>query len=59
MPALSLLFEIIPGNDMSASALLLDCVPGEPNSIVSDAAESRTNVVKFLIFISLEHYDFL
>ena len=24
---------------------------GDPNSIVSDAAESRTNVTKFLIFI--------
>jgi hypothetical protein len=34
-------------------------VAGDPNSIVSDAAESRTKVTKFLIFVFIEHYDFL
>jgi hypothetical protein len=34
-------------------------VAGDPNSIVSDAAESRTKVNKFLIFVFMERYDFL
>jgi hypothetical protein len=34
-------------------------VVGDPNNIVSDAAESRTNVTKFLIFVFMEHYDFV
>ena len=57
---LSLLFETIPGIDTSGSVcgLPLGCVLGDPNSIVSDAAESRTKVTKFLIFVFMGHYDF-
>jgi hypothetical protein len=32
---------------------------GDPNSIVSDAAESRTKVNKFLILVFMEHYECL
>ena len=56
MPALSLLFETIPGNDMSG--LPLGWAVGDPNSIVSDAAERRTKASKFLILVFIEHYDF-
>ena len=61
MPALSPSFETIPGNDTSGSVcgLPLGCVLGDPNSIVSDAAESRTKVTKFLIFVFIGHYDSL
>ena len=60
MPALSLLLEIIPGIDTSGSVcgLPLDCVLGDPNSIVSDAVESRTNAIRLLIFVFIGHYDF-
>jgi len=53
MPALSLLFETIPGTDTSGSVwgLPLGCMLGDPNSIVIDAAERRTRVTKFLIFV--------
>jgi hypothetical protein len=56
MPALSLLFEIIPGNDTSAPvwAFMVACVLGAPNNIVNDAAKSRTKVAKFLIFVFME-----
>lgn len=33
-------------------------MPGDPNSIVNDAAESSTKVTKLLIFVFMEHYDF-
>jgi hypothetical protein len=29
-----------------------------PNSIVSDAAESRTNAIRLLIFVVMRYYDF-
>ena len=60
MPALSLPFETIPGNDASGSVwgLPLGWAVGDPNSTVSDAVESRTKVTKFLIFVFMEHDDF-
>ena len=60
MPALSLLLETIPGIDTSGSVggLPLGCVLGDPNSIVSDAAESRTNAIRLLIFVFIGHHDF-
>jgi hypothetical protein len=33
-------------------------VPGDPNSIVSDAAESKTNAIRLLIFVFMGHCDF-
>jgi hypothetical protein len=58
MPALSLLVEAIPGIDTSRSVegLPLGCGLGDPNSIVSDAAESRTKVTTFLIFVFIKRY---
>jgi hypothetical protein len=60
MPPFSLLIETIPGTLTSGSVagLPAGCVLGDPSSIVSDAADKRTKMTKFLIFVFMEHYDF-
>jgi hypothetical protein len=60
MPPFPLLIDTIPGTLILGSAwgLLVGCVLGDPNSIVSDAADKRTKVTKFLIFVFMKHYDF-
>src|SRR6187401_717592 len=60
VPVLSLLLETIPGNDTSSSVcgLLLGRMVGDANSIVSEAAESRTKVAKFLILVFMKRCEF-
>jgi len=60
VPVLSLVLATLPGNDTSGSVegLVLDWFAGDPNSIVSDAAASKTKVTTFLIFVFMKHYGF-
>jgi hypothetical protein len=50
---LSLLVETNPGTDTSGSFLGLPpgWLLGDPNTTVCDAADSKTNAIKLLIFI--------
>jgi hypothetical protein len=58
MPPLSLLVETMLGTVTSGSVggLPLGGVLGNANSMLTDAAESRTNAIKLLIFIFMGGY---